>query len=100
MQSLQALTSGKNYIYIFDGYSFSYGGVFDNNNYPSDIVVHENESWYLINDQSEGVHQLFLYDFDLYDLSWSIDFIPKGMELVGDTLITLFGNYVYIFKLF
>ena len=87
-------------IHIFDASTFSYIRNISDCRYSSDLVVHKTGNWLFINDQSPAVNCLYLYDLDGNYLDWNKQFYHRNIELVGDRLIALTGNKIYIFKLF
>ena len=107
---VEAITSADNHLYICDSEptrihiynanTLSHVGSIYISHFPSDIIVHETGDWYYLNDQSNDVKRLYLYDLDGSYQNWNIQFDGQKIELVGDTLIALSGNNIYIYKLF
>ena len=87
-------------IHIYNANTLSHVGAININHYPFDIIVHETGYWCYINNQSLGEYRLYLYDLYGNYQYWSLQFYQKNIELVGDTLIALSGDKIYIYKLF
>ena len=91
--------SKNSMLHIYNAYMLTHIDAFNLVDDPYDIVVSETGDWYFINDQSDGVNRLYLYELDNDNQVWHADFNKQKIELVNDLLITLTGSNVDIYKL-
>jgi hypothetical protein len=108
----ESITTSNNYFYIcdsepsresihiFNASTFLHLISINISYFPSDIIVHKIGNWLLINDQSSDLFRLYLYDDDVNNQYWNVEFNQKRIELVEDFLISISRNVLYIYKLY